>query len=139
MDQLFLFFESPVSKLLLQGVLIFLGLLWFALLIWVGRDIVQRSNSVVLQIFVLLLNILLPGLGLILYLILRPSKTLAEQYCEAMECQMFSTCPRCQTPVESEFFYCPSCAFRIKQKCKKCRKAFSNGFTFCPFCGKKRY
>jgi hypothetical protein len=64
---------------------VYVGLLWFSIIIWVTRDAVQRSNNLLFQAFAILLNILIPILGVLLYLILRPSKTNVERYYEELE------------------------------------------------------
>lgn len=66
-------------------VVIYLGLLWLAVIIWVARDAINRSNSLIFQVLAILLNILFPILGILLYLIIRPGKTTLEKYYEDLE------------------------------------------------------
>jgi hypothetical protein len=79
------FMSTPSFDLLKMGVLVYLGLLWLSIIIWVTRDSINRSNSLLFQTFSILLNILIPILGVPLYLIIRPGKTLLERYYEDME------------------------------------------------------
>ena len=81
--------SSPLFDYLIKGFLIYLALLWLALVIWVARDIVNRSNSIVLQVVFILLNLILPVFGLILYLVLRPQRTLLEKYYDEVEHEFF--------------------------------------------------
>lgn len=63
----------------------YLGLLWLSIIIWVTRDSIHRSHSLLFQTFAILINILIPILGVLLYLIIRPGQTLFERYYQEME------------------------------------------------------
>ncbi|QQR84182.1 hypothetical protein IPJ72_03275 [Candidatus Peregrinibacteria bacterium] len=69
-------------------VLIYFSLLWLSIIIWVTRDAIQRSNSIIFQVIAILLTLLFPVLGVLIYLIIRPSKTSIERYYEDLERQM---------------------------------------------------
>ncbi len=79
------FISSPSFELLKYGALGYLGLLWLSIIIWVTRDSISRSRSLLFQTFAILLNILIPILGVLLYLIFRPGQTLFERYYQEME------------------------------------------------------
>lgn len=143
-DRVVALFESPIFDWVIKGSLIYLGVLWFAIVIWVGRDIINRTNNILFQVFVILLNVVLPVFGLILYLIIRPSKTLLEKYYEEMEYQFLAEqasgeedCPKCEASVSSDFLYCPSCAEKVKNSCWNCDHIYLSKYVVCPYCGKK--
>jgi RNA polymerase subunit RPABC4/transcription elongation factor Spt4 len=125
------------------GVLAYFGLLWLAIIIWVTRDALGRSNNILFQAFAILLNILVPFLGILLYLIIRPGKTTMERYYEELERNMLesgepgdsSACDKCLTPVDREYGFCPNCGQSLKKKCPKCKKTFPNLWNICPYCG----
>lgn len=79
------FISTPSFKSLQLAVIIYFGLLWLSIIIWVTRDAINRSDSLIFQVFAILLNILFPVLGILLYLIIRPSKTTLERYYEDLE------------------------------------------------------
>lgn len=79
------FLSSPSFQWIEVGLITYLGLLWLAIIIWVTRDSIHRSRSLLFQTFSILLNILIPILGVLLYLIIRPSQTLLERYYQEME------------------------------------------------------
>jgi len=79
------FLTSPTLKTLQLSVVVYLGLLWLSIIIWVTRDAINRSNNLLFQAFAILLNIVFPVLGTLLYLIIRPGKTVAERYYEELE------------------------------------------------------
>ncbi len=79
------FLSAPSFKAIQLIIVIYFGLLWLAIIIWVMRDAISRSKSLIFQVFAILLNILFPILGILLYLIIRPSKTSLERYYEELE------------------------------------------------------
>jgi len=136
--------ESPLVDWVIKGILIYLAILWLAIVIWVARDIINRSNSIIFQVFVILINILLPVFGLILYLIIRPSKTLVEKYYEEMEYSFLSEhsehedhCRRCEKAIQPEFIYCPNCQEKVRSQCTHCKHTYLSKYRVCPYCGKK--
>ena len=143
-DKVVALFESPLFDWIMRGGLIYLGVLWFAVALWVARDIVNRTNNVFTQVFFILMNIVLPVFGLILYLIIRPSKTLLEKYYEEMEYHFLADhsqkdehCPRCEEPLTKDFLFCPSCAEQVKNNCDSCGQVYLSNYLVCPYCGKK--
>lgn len=144
LDQVISLYESPLFAWILKGALIYLGVLWFAIVIWVGRDIINRTNNILFQVIVILLNIGLPVFGLILYLIIRPSKTLLEKYYEELEYNFLSEqtseseqCPKCEGSIDQDFLYCPACAEKVKNSCWSCHHIYLSRYVVCPYCGKK--
>ncbi len=79
------FISSPSFNLVQTVALGYVGLLWLSIIIWVTRDSIERSDSLLFQVFSILLNIAFPVLGVLLYLIIRPSKTTSERYFEELE------------------------------------------------------
>ena len=77
--------SSPSFETLQLGIIIYIGLLWLSVIIWVTRDAINRSDSIFFQVIAILLNILFPILGILLYLIIRPGKTTVERYYEDLE------------------------------------------------------
>jgi len=125
-------------------VLGYFALLWMAIIIWVTKDALQRSNSIIFQAFSILLSIIVPILGVLLYLIIRPSKTRMERYYEELERNMLeggdnpteqNTCNKCLTPADKEYSFCPNCGEGLKKKCSNCKKSFPNVWSICPYCG----
>ncbi len=125
------------------AVLGYFALLWLAVIIWVTKDALQRSSSILFQAFSILLNIIVPILGVLLYLIIRPGKTRMERYYEELERNMLEgenaveqhACDKCLTPVDKDYGFCPNCGEGLKKACSKCKKTFPNVWHICPFCG----
>lgn len=145
----FLHFSKDLSTyfeltLILKVVLVYAAALWISLIIWITRDAINRSNNLLFQIFVIILNIILPVFGLIIYLIIRPTRTLLERYYEDLEYRALvdngeerTVCQKCKTDLSSDYIYCPNCADKLRQTCLNCKKEYSKKWKNCPYCGVK--
>lgn len=85
LNQILEFISAPSFKTLQLAVVVYCGLLWITIIIWVTRDAISRSQSIIFQVFAILLNIIFPILGILLYLIIRPGKTTLDRYYEELE------------------------------------------------------
>ena len=139
------FLSSDTFGTIKIAVLGYFALLWLAIIIWVTKDALQRSRSIFFQAFAILLNIIVPFLGVLLYLIIRPGKTRMERYYEELERNMLegesmgeqNACDKCLTPTDKDYTFCPNCGESLKKACPKCKKTFPNIWHICPFCGKE--
>ncbi len=124
-------------------------LLWLSIVIWVYRDIRERtrdSSLQVLSVFVVLM--FFPGFnipGLALYLMLRPRDTLEEAYARSLEEEALlrelgdeGACPSCRRLTDREYHFCPSCQTQLKDQCTKCERLLSFSWVACPYCGTER-
>jgi hypothetical protein len=89
---------SPSFKTLQYAVIIYFGLLWLSIIIWVTRDAILRSNSIAFQVISILINIFFPILGVLLYLIIRPTKTTLERYYEDLEHRLIMESIKAESP-----------------------------------------
>jgi RNA polymerase subunit RPABC4/transcription elongation factor Spt4 len=119
-----------------------LAALWLSLVIWTFRDMRMRSRDPFAQILAALLVAALPGVGLVIYLILRPPETLAEAYERALEEEALlqeieerPACPGCSRTVEPGWILCPHCHTRLRKRCLDCDSLLELQWNLCPFCG----
>ncbi len=84
-NTVFDFINAPSFKGLQLALIVYVGLLWLSVIIWVTRDSINRSESILFQAFSIIINISFPILGIFLYLIIRPGKTTTERYYEDLE------------------------------------------------------
>jgi len=68
---------------LFRSVIIYFFIVWFCLVVWVVRDITNRTHSIIFQVSSIILVLFLTPLGIFIYLLLRPQKTLFEQVFES--------------------------------------------------------
>ncbi len=120
----------------------FLAALWVALIIWTYRDIRTRSRDPLVQILSALLVAVLNLPGLLVYLILRPPRTLEEEYQRTLEeeallqaLEDLPLCPGCERRVKEDWQVCPNCHTKLKKPCQNCGKLMELPWNICPFCG----
>lgn len=142
-------FNLPVDLEQLSGVLIAVvsilaavGVaLWISMTIWAFRDMRSRSRDTFAQILAALVVGVLNVPGLLVYLILRPHETLAQQYERALEEEALlqeiegkQMCPGCGHPIKENWRICPYCHTRLKKLCQQCSELLDLTWTVCPYC-----
>ncbi|MGD2144274.1 MAG: zinc ribbon domain-containing protein [Anaerolineae bacterium] len=112
------------------------------MVIWTFRDIRARTRDILAQILATLLVLVLPLVGLVVYLMLRPRETLEEAYEHSLEQEALlqaieepEECPGCGHRVEGSFLYCPDCHTRLKKACPECSRPLRLHWSLCPYCG----
>ncbi len=138
---------ATVERVLRIGLTIitaYLVALWIASIWWTFRDIRSRTTDAFLQIAATLLVAIFSFAGLLIYIILRPPKTLAELYEESLEEEAFlqgihvqTACPVCKQRTENEFVFCPWCQTRLKRLCLSCERPLMLRWKMCPYCGQQ--
>ncbi len=120
----------------------FLAALWVALVIWTYRDIRSRSRDQLVQILSALLVAVLNLPGILVYLILRPPRTLEEDYQRTLEeeallqaLEDLPLCPGCERRVKEDWQVCPNCHTKLKKTCQECGKLMELPWNLCPYCG----
>lgn len=141
---------------ILKLVIIYLLILWASVIIWVTKDIINRTNNIFLQIFSILTVLVWTPLWIVVYLLIRPSQTLFEKHYEEIEFEdenyterlleevewlkkeLYSKkkCFNCDYTVSADFTFCPNCRIALKKICISCQKPLDNNWTHCPSCGK---
>lgn len=134
--------ESAAGTLMVVVVVLFLAFFWIALAFWAVRDARRRSESPLLAVFAAAVNVL-PYLGLLLYLVLRPPRTLDEERALLLEEQALTEgpaevvsrpCPTCGREIELDFVICPYCRTQFARRCRGCQRWLRLGWRVCPYC-----
>ena len=122
--------------------LLFLVVLWFALVYWTYSDARRRIADPMLVGCATAAS-LFPFVGTVVYLIVRPPEYLEdvrerELEIAAAEARLASleheACPYCGFEVEKVFLRCPSCLRRLKEPCATCGKPLDPRWKLCPYC-----
>ncbi len=120
----------------------FLVALWFSLIIWTYRDIRSRARDPLARILAILLTAILFLPGMVVYLILRPPRTLEEEYQHTLEEEALLQaiedsllCPGCGRRVKEAWIICPNCNTKLKKTCHQCGKLMELPWNICPYCG----
>ncbi|MBI2758087.1 MAG: zinc ribbon domain-containing protein [Chloroflexi bacterium] len=119
----------------------FVAALWIALVIWTYRDIRARARDPLVHILSALLVGVLNLPGVLVYLILRPARTLEEEYQHTLEeeallqaLEDLPLCPGCERRVKDDWQICPNCHTKLKKTCHHCGKLMELPWNVCPFC-----
>ena len=93
----------------------FLVALWISLIFWTFRDIRRRSRDPLLRVLAALVVAVLFLPGILIYLILRPPRTLDEEYQHSLEEEALlqsiedkPVCPGCTRQVKETWTACPT-------------------------------
>jgi RNA polymerase subunit RPABC4/transcription elongation factor Spt4 len=120
----------------------FLAAVWLSLIIWTFRDIRLRARDPLARILAVLVVAILFIPGLLIYLILRPPRTLEEDYQHTLEeeallqsIEDIALCPGCGRRVKDQWMVCPNCHTRLKKPCHHCGKLMDLPWNLCPHCG----
>jgi len=149
----YLWFLSNIFSMItfesfLKLLVIYFFIVWIAIIVWVTKDIINRTNNILLQIFAIFTVLLWTPLWIVIYLLIRPSKTLFEQYYEEssvedddiLENNILSnkevklTCPHCDYIINTEFKFCPNCKSQLRKDCITCHKELKPFWSICPYC-----
>lgn len=119
----------------------FLAALWLSLVIWTYRDIRQRTRDRLARILAVLVVTVLFLPGLVIYWILRPARTLEDEYQQTLEEEALLQsieesvlCPGCGRKVEADWMVCPSCHTKLRKQCHQCQRLLELSWNICPYC-----
>lgn len=145
------FLEIITFEIFIKFVLIYFFVIWIAILVWVVKDIANRTESIIFQILAILVILLGTPFWVFIYLLIRPGKTLFEKYYEEIEHNLntFSEmvhdkwekldesmhCPACDASICHDFHFCPKCRLELKSECWECEKDIFTHWDSCPYCG----
>lgn len=120
----------------------FLVALWVALVIWTYRDIRARHRDRLVHFLAAALVALLSLPGVLVYLILRPARTLEEEYQQTLEEEALlqtiedqTKCPGCERAIREDWLVCPTCQTKLRKPCHSCGRLMELPWNICPYCG----
>jgi RNA polymerase subunit RPABC4/transcription elongation factor Spt4 len=119
----------------------FLAALWLSLVFWTYRDIRARARDPLARILAVLVVAVLFIPGIVIYLILRPARTLEDEYQQTLEEEALlqaveesPLCPGCGRRVKENWNVCPNCHTKLKKNCHQCGKLMELPWNLCPYC-----
>jgi hypothetical protein len=122
--------------------LLFLIVLWLALVFWTHADAKRRIADPML-VGCATVAAIFPFVGTVVYMVVRPPEYLEDVHereleIAAAEARLAAAhehaCPYCEYPVERSFLRCPSCLRRLKEPCGTCAKPLAPRWKICPYC-----
>ncbi|MGH2382245.1 MAG: double zinc ribbon domain-containing protein, partial [Candidatus Limnocylindria bacterium] len=134
---------NDALNLVVNLLILFLVVLWLALVAWTYFDARRRLQDGFLVVCATACSLIFPFVGTIVYSILRPPEFLADQRERELEIRAAElrvrqleeqSCPNCEHPVERTFLRCPNCRARIKDPCETCGKPIDPRWSIGPDC-----
>jgi RNA polymerase subunit RPABC4/transcription elongation factor Spt4 len=134
--------HSSALRLAVELVILFLVVIWLALIYWTYAD-ARRRIADPLLIGCATLSSGFPYVGTIVYMIVRPPEYLDDvrerelemQAAEARLAELgYHLCPHCDYEVEKDFLRCPNCMRKLKDPCHSCGRPLDPMWKVCPFC-----
>ncbi len=118
------------------------GLLWLASAFWVLKDARRRIAAPWLVALATAVGLLVPFLGPIVYLFVRPPEYLEDVRERELEIRAIEErlklraleCPVCRAAVEPSYVVCPICTTRLKRSCAGCGAPVEAIWQACPYC-----
>jgi hypothetical protein len=134
--------ESSGLSLVIDLLILFVVVLYFALIYWTYADARRRIDDPMLVGCATAAS-LFPFVGTIVYMILRPPEYLEDVRERELEMQAAEArlheldhglCPHCDYRIERDFIRCPSCLRKLKDRCVSCSRPLDQAWTICPYC-----
>ena len=134
--------ENSGLALAVNLLLLFLVVIWLALVYWTYSDARRRIADPMLVGCATAAS-LFPFIGTIVYLIVRPPEYLEDVHERELEIAAAQArlaslehqhCQYCGFEIERSFLRCPSCLRRLKEPCNVCGKPLDPRWKICPYC-----
>jgi hypothetical protein len=134
--------ENSGLALAVNLLLLFLVVIWMALVYWTWSDAHRRIADPMLVACATAAS-LFPFIGTVVYLIVRPPEYLddvRERELEIAAAQArlaqleHQHCQYCGFETEKSFLRCPSCLRKLKEPCAVCGKPLEQRWKICPYC-----
>jgi Double zinc ribbon len=129
-------------SLFVNLLLLFLVVVWIALVVWTFLDARRRIRDPVLVACATGAS-LFPFVGTVVYSILRPPEFIEDAHERELEIRAAElrlkqleeqSCSNCGYPIERNYLRCPNCRTRVKDPCESCGKPIDPRWTICPYC-----
>ena len=132
-----------MTRLAIDVALFLAVVFWLALAFWVYRDARRRSAGYG-RIGAATLLGLVPVVGPLGYVLVRPPETRADAHGRRVEIAALESwlarktpeCPTCRAAVEPAFLVCPVCTTRLKEPCGGCGTPLERSWLACPHCAR---
>jgi double zinc ribbon protein len=136
------FFDSGTWLLVRNLTLFFVVVFWAATAYWVYKDARRRIEDPWMIAMAVVLGIVPPFLGPVIYMFFRPPEYLEEVRERELEIKAMEErlarrdlhCPVCRAEVEATYLVCPVCTTKLKQACVTCKAPLEALWQVCPYC-----
>ena len=119
---------------------IFLAVFYVAIVLWTYKDARRRIDDPIL-VATSVATSMLPIVGVLVYMLLRPPEYLADVRERELEIKAMERtlgrqerCPYCRSHIEGDYLSCPVCMSKLRQACSDCERPLDPRWAMCPFC-----
>jgi hypothetical protein len=136
------FFSSGTWLVIRNLLLFFVVVFWLAVAYWVYKDARRRIDDPWLVAMAVILGLVPPFLGALVYMLFRPPEYLSDVHERELEIKAMEErfarrdvhCPVCRAEVGPEYLVCPVCTTKLKQACANCKAPLEALWQICPYC-----
>lgn len=129
---------SPQLMFAMYGFIAFVVALYLLSVVYVFIDAKRR---VVQAFWAWGLLALVPFVGLMAYIVMRPASYVADREEQELDMALrerqlaqYGSCPNCGTTIEKDFIVCPVCNTQVRNVCPTCKRPLEAHWKVCPFC-----
>lgn len=132
------------SSLTITILVIYVFVLWAALVIWTWLDASSRTNNILYRLGATLIVVFGSLLGVAIYVLLRSGTTKEDNSIREIEEAVIASqsqlqaCPNCYHSIRRDFSFCPSCSHKLTTECNSCQKKINKNWNACPYCGERQ-
>jgi double zinc ribbon protein len=136
------FFSSGTWLVVRNLLIFFLVVFWLAVAYWVYKDARRRIDDPWLVAMSVILGLVPPFLGALVYMLFRPPEYLEDVHERGLEIKAMEErlarrdlhCPVCRAEVGPDYLVCPVCTTKLKQACANCKAPLEALWQICPYC-----
>lgn len=131
-------FMSPQLMMVVYAFVAFVAALYVLSVVYVFIDAKRRGVAAYAAWGIVAL---IPLVGLIAYLVLRPNTYATDREEQQLDMALrerqlsaFGSCPQCGCTIEKDFVVCPVCNTQVRNVCPSCHRPLDAHWKVCPYC-----
>ena len=128
---------TPQMQMAFTIVILLIVCLYALSIVWISRDARLRGEAPMKWMIIGLI----PGAGIIAYLLLRPPMLAMDRDEQELEVALkqrelmrYGECVQCGYPVKDDYILCPNCQTQLRNMCPGCGKPMEPSWPVCPYC-----
>ncbi len=114
---------------------------YLSLVLWTWKDARRRIADPILVATAVVAAMVLPIIGVFVYMLLRPPEYLADVRERELEMRAIERslgrqerCPTCRSFIEHDYLTCPICLTKLRESCEGCDRPIDPRWQMCPYC-----
>ncbi len=128
---------TPQMQMVFTIIALLIICLYALSIVWISRDARLRGIAPMKWMIIGLV----PGAGIIAYLLLRPPMLAMDRDEQELEVALkqrelmkYGECAQCGYPVKEDYVLCPNCQTQLRNLCSNCNKPLEPSWPVCPYC-----